>query len=83
MAQPKLSISADEHTVAEIKAAAEDEANSISAWMIDAAQAKLRNRALRVALNEALSESQLTLEQVRTAYERARESSILVNWPQA
>lgn len=75
MTQPKLSISADDTTVAEIKAAADDESESVSAWMVDAARAKLRNRALRLAVSESLVETELSADEVRAAYATARRSS--------
>ena len=81
MAQSKLSISADDATVAEIKAAADDDAESVSAWVIDAAKAKLRNRALRLAVNDSLIESGLSREDAIAAYEAARASSIFVGVP--
>ncbi|MFT3854342.1 MAG: hypothetical protein QM733_16620 [Ilumatobacteraceae bacterium] len=77
MTQPKLSISADDVTVAEIKAAADDESESVSAWMVDAARAKLRNRALRLAVSESLVETGLSIDDAREAYAAARRSSTL------
>lgn len=75
MTQPKLSISADDTIVQEIKAAAIDESETVSAWMLDAARAKLRNRALRLAVDAALTDHNLTRAEALAAYEDARNDS--------
>ena len=75
MTQPKLSISADDTIVQEIKAAANDESETVSAWMLDAARAKLRNRALRLAVDAALNDHNLTRAEALAAYEDARNDS--------
>ena len=75
MKQPKLSISADDTIVQEIKAAANDESETVSAWMLDAARAKLRNRALRLSVDAALTDHNLTRAEALAAYEDARNDS--------
>ena len=79
MPQSKISISGDEELLAEIKAAADEETESVSGWLIDAATAKLRNRALGLAVNHALTEHGVTLDDALTAYEAARRSSRLTS----
>ena len=75
MTQPKLSISADDTIVQEIKAAANDESETVSAWMLDAARAKLRNRALRLAVDLALTDHNSTRAEALAAYEDVRNDS--------
>ena len=81
MAQSKISISGDEELLAEVKAAADEEAESVSGWLIDAATAKLRNRALGLAVGHALTEHDVALDDALTAYETARRSSRLTGTP--
>jgi hypothetical protein len=65
MAIDKLSISMDESLTEVIRSAAVAEGVSVSAWLTDAAQDRIRNRSLRVALDadepeiSALSDSEL------------------------
>jgi hypothetical protein len=77
MGQPKLSISADDAIVAEVKAAASEDSESVSAWIIDAARAKLRNRALGLAVADALTEHGILPEEALSAYDAARRSAMV------
>jgi hypothetical protein len=77
MPQSKISFSGDEDILAEVKAAARDDDESVSAWLIDAATAKLRNRALGFAINEAFAEHHLGRDEALAAYDAARRSAVV------
>lgn len=52
MAVDKLSVSFDEELAGVVREAAAEEGLSVSAWLSNAAQDRIRNRLLRVALDE-------------------------------
>ena len=52
MAVDKLSVSLDADLASVVRQAAAEEGLSVSAWLSEAAQARIRNRLLRVALDE-------------------------------
>jgi hypothetical protein len=56
MAVDKLSVSLDEELAAVVREAAADEGMTVSAWLSAAAQDRVRNRLLRVALDELADE---------------------------
>jgi hypothetical protein len=81
--QAQISVSGDEELLADVKAAADEDAESVSAWLIDAAAAKLRNRALRLAVEHALAEHGATADDALAAYESARRAARLSGTPAA
>lgn len=56
MAAEKLSISLDSELAAAVRTAANEQGVSISTWLADAAQAQVRRRRLREALDVVASE---------------------------
>lgn len=78
MAIDKLSISMDESLTEVIRSAAVAEGVSVSAWLTDAAQDRIRNRSLRVALDTDEPEiSALSDAELEALVRRARESVIV------
>jgi hypothetical protein len=67
MAVDKLSISFEPGLGDEIRAAAEADDESVSAWLADAARARLRQLALQHALDEILHDEGLTLDDLANA----------------
>lgn len=64
MTVSKLSVSLDEELAVVVRAAAAEEGLSVSAWLANAAQDRIRNRLLRVALDElALEEGAMSPEE--------------------
>lgn len=57
MAVDKLSVSLDEDLARVVREAATEEGVSVSAWLSAAAQDRIRNRLLRVALDELAREA--------------------------
>lgn len=56
MAVTKLSISVEEDLARVVRAAADDDGVSVSAWLTDAASDRIRNRLLGEAITAALEE---------------------------
>lgn len=56
MSAEKLSISLESDLAASVRAAASDQGVSVSTWLADAAQAQIRQRRLREALDTLASE---------------------------
>jgi hypothetical protein len=52
----KLSVSFDEELAAVVREAAADEGMTVSAWLSEAARDRVRNRLLRIALDELAAE---------------------------
>jgi len=57
MTVTKLSVSFDEELAGVVREAAAEEGLSVSAWLSNAAQDRIRNRLLRVALDELAKET--------------------------
>ena len=78
MAIDKLSISMDESLTEVIRSAAVAEGVSVSAWLTDAAQDRIRNRSLRIALDADEPEiSALSDAELDALVRRARENTIV------
>lgn len=80
MAMEKLSISVDAELVATVRAAAEEQGVSISSWLAGAAEAEVRRRRLRSALDEVAAEDGALDEQESArliAAARARSQVVL------
>jgi hypothetical protein len=78
MAIDKLSISMDESLTEVIRSAAVAEGVSVSAWLTDAAQDRIRNRSLRVALDADEPEiSALSDAELDALVRRARANAIV------
>jgi hypothetical protein len=67
MAVDKLSVSFEPGLGDEIRAAAEDDEESVSAWLAEAARARLRQLALQHALDEILHDEGLTADDLADA----------------
>lgn len=78
MAMDKLSISLDESLTRIIREAAADEDLSVSAWLSAAAQDRIRNRLLRVALDaDAAEQGGMSIEEMETFVRAARSDAIV------
>lgn len=74
----KLSVSFDEELAGVVRAAASDEGLSVSAWLSNAAQDRIRNRLLRTALDELEWEGgPMGPEEAAMLVEEARRDSIV------
>ena len=81
MAVDKLSVSFEPELGEAIRAAAEAEDASVSAWLAEAARDRLRNLALGVALDELIAESGLTEEELAEAGAAARARAVITGPP--
>lgn len=80
MGVEKLSISLDAELAASVRAAAGEQGVSVSTWLADAAQAKVRQRYLREALDAAAAEfGELTDAEIDELVVAARRDSRLIN----
>lgn len=77
MAVDKLSVSFEPELGEAIRAAAEAEDATVSAWLAEAARDRLRNLALGVALDELIAESGLTEEELAEAGAAARARAVI------
>jgi len=78
MTVTKLSVSFDEELAGVVREAASQEGLSVSAWLSNAAQDRIRNRLLRVALDELAKEtaSMDAEEAARLVAEALREATV-------
>jgi len=78
MSVDKLSVSFDEELAAVIREAAAEEGVSVSAWLSAAAQDRIRNRLLRLALDElARDTAPMTAEEATRLVTEARQTAIV------
>jgi hypothetical protein len=76
----KLSISLDEGLAQVVRDAAAGEQLSVSAWLSAAAQDRIRNRMLRVALDADAAEfGAMTPQEISTLVETARARAIVTD----
>ena len=82
MAAEKLSISVDEDTADLVREAAAKEGITVSAWITNAAQDRLRNLLLGKFLDEVFAEiGEMTDEEEERLIAESRVESVLVNGP--
>lgn len=80
MGAEKLSISLESDLAVSVRAAASEQGVSVSMWLADAAQAQIRQRRLREALDALASEEgELDPAEIDGLIARARQSSRLVS----
>lgn len=80
MSVEKLSISLDAELAASVRAAANDQDVSVSTWLAEAAQARVRQRQLREVLDAlAAEEGPLDPAEIDELIARARRGSVVVN----
>ena len=80
MSAEKLSISLESDLAASVRAAASEQGVSVSTWLADAAQAQIRQRRLREALDAlAEEEGELDPAEIDGLIARARRSSRVVS----
>lgn len=78
MAIDKLSVSFDADLAGVVREAAADEGTSVSAWLSGAAEDRIRNRLLRIALEEVARETgPMRAEQVARLVAEARRAAIV------
>lgn len=71
-------MSFDEELASVVREAAAEEGLSVSSWLANAAQASIRNRLLRVALDEmALEDGPMSPEEAARLIEEAHRTSIV------
>lgn len=75
MAVQKLSVSFDEEVGQVVKAAAEREGISVSAWLSEAAESRIRNEYLRHAVQAKIEEHALDRSDLERALREARSES--------
>lgn len=79
MGAEKLSISLDSELAASVRAAASEQGVTVSSWLADAAQAQVRQRRLRDALDVLTSEEgELGPAEIDTLIADARRTSRMV-----
>lgn len=79
MGAEKLSISLESELAASVRAAASEQRVSVSTWLADAAQAQIRQRRLREALDAfASEEGELDPAEIDDLIARARRTSQMV-----
>jgi hypothetical protein len=81
MGVAKFSVSFDQDLGAAIRDAAEEDDETVSAWLAEAARRRLRNLVLERFLDETIAELGYTDEELETAGREARTRSIRVNRP--
>jgi len=79
MSAEKLSISLDSELAARVRAAANEQGVSVSTWLADAAEAQVRQRLLREALDTLAAEiGELTEDEVDRLIAESRRNSKLI-----
>jgi hypothetical protein len=81
MGVAKFSVSFDQDLGTAIRDAAEDDDETVSAWLAEAARRRLRNLVLERFLDETIAELGYTDDELEAAGREARARSIRVNRP--
>jgi hypothetical protein len=79
MGVAKFSVSFDQDLGAAIRDAAEDDDETVSAWLAEAARRRLRNLVLARFLEETIAELGYSEEELEAAGREARARSVRVN----